>query len=88
MNAFREFLQYAVEVGKLSNDYKLYGESQMFGSSSKPDKLEEALANPPFGAHFDKSSVIFGTSDSKLYLDKLFPKKENKYDRFYYIDMQ
>lgn len=54
LNAFHEFLQYSVDIGKLSIDYKLYGEREKLGSLSKSDKLDEALSKPPFDAHFTR----------------------------------
>lgn len=54
INAFESFLQFAVNVGKLAEDYKLYGQRQVIRETDSPgDKLFEVLQNPPLDAHFD-----------------------------------
>lgn len=54
MRALEDFLKFAVNIGKLSEDYKLYGQRQLIEHTESPgDKLYEVLQNPPFDAHFD-----------------------------------
>lgn len=54
---FHNFLQFAVDAGKLSENYRLYGERQFLGNSKKRDKLDEALEKPPFDVHFDPETA-------------------------------
>lgn len=53
MEAFDAFLQFAVNVGKLTEDYLLYGQRQLIQTNSPSEKLFECLQEPPFDAHFD-----------------------------------
>lgn len=53
IKAFENWLKFAVNVGKLTEDYNLYGQRQLIETDSPGDKLYEVLQNPPFDAHFD-----------------------------------
>lgn len=54
LKAFEDLIRFAVSVGKLSEDFKLYGQRQLIRNTESPgDKLYEVLQNPPFDAHFD-----------------------------------
>lgn len=54
MQVFETFLQFAIDLGKLHPDYKLYGDRQMQENTSSPGhNLFEALKRPPFDKHFD-----------------------------------
>lgn len=46
------FLQYSSDLGKLTIEYKLYGERQISSTTSPGDKLFEILQKPPFDTHF------------------------------------
>lgn len=47
------FLQYAIDLGKLTADYELYGERQLRSTTSPGDELFRILQNPPFDRHFN-----------------------------------
>jgi len=55
-----EFLQYAVDLGKLTEDYLLYGERQFDYTTSPGDKLYEVLQQAPFDLHFDTNKATEG----------------------------
>lgn len=57
IESFKEFLQFSMDVGKLTKDFKLYGERQLNGNESSPgDELFTILKNEkPFSDHFDNS---------------------------------
>lgn len=47
--AFRDLLRFAVDAGKLQENFKLHRESNIIAK----DKLDEVLSSPPFDKHFD-----------------------------------
>jgi hypothetical protein len=55
MKVFEALLQYAIDLGKLDANFKLYGERQLDTKvpNSPGDALYELLQKPPFDEHFD-----------------------------------
>lgn len=54
LTAFENLLLFAVDLGKLGEDYSLKADIE-FGVNK--DKLDEALRSSPFGEHFDSKLV-------------------------------
>lgn len=64
---FHGFLRFAVDAGKLEENYKLYSEEELSRKSTVWDKLDKALKVSPFAAYLDpKTAVQFNLYTSKL----------------------
>jgi hypothetical protein len=53
INKLSIFLQFAIDLEKLSDKFLLYGERQIVKTTSPGDKLYEILQKHPFDKHFD-----------------------------------